>query len=239
VGTVTGTRKMGRARFVRAMAGMTVLLVVFALTTSPASSKPGTDWQCGGIGVTIVGTPGNDVVIGTPGNDVIQTFGGDDVIFGTAGRGTDGNDVICGGDGNDVIYGGVGNDWIIDDSKVIGSTNDDVIYGGDGNDWITAGSGNDAIYGGGGTDTLDFSRAPAGVSVNLSSGKVSRDGYGVPDAAMASVVADSVTRIENIGGSSYDDSLTGNAGDNVINGGGGTDTINGKGGKDTIDGVRV
>ena len=47
---------------------------------------------------------------------------------------------------------------------------------------------------------------------------------------------DTIGSIENITGSSHDDTLVGNGGANVINGGAGDDSIDGRSGDDEIDG---
>ena len=54
------------------------------------------------------------------------------------------------------VSGGAGNDWLT---------------GGDGNDSITGGNGSDVMDGGSGINTLSYSDAKAGVSVNLATGE--------------------------------------------------------------------
>lgn len=66
---------------------------------------------CDGKKVTILGTPGKDVLYGTSGNDVISGLGGDDNIGGGKG-----NDTICGGDGNDTLWGSDGDDRLFGQS---------------------------------------------------------------------------------------------------------------------------
>jgi cold shock CspA family protein len=53
---------------------------------------------CGGFAVTMLGTPGPDVLVGTPGPDVIHGWWGNDVI-----RGVGGDDILCGSFGNDTL----------------------------------------------------------------------------------------------------------------------------------------
>ncbi|MBA3382482.1 MAG: hypothetical protein H0T97_11575 [Actinobacteria bacterium] len=107
-------------------------------------------------GVTIVGTPADDVLCGSNGVDTIDGGGGNDVILG--GRG---NDHLTGGNGNDLVVGGYGQD------RIEGGNGDDTLYGGwgflpfadptmpsDGNDVVRGGNGDDALYGSYGSDAL-------------------------------------------------------------------------------------
>jgi serralysin len=80
--------------------------------------------------------------------------------------------------------------------------------------------------GGVGKDTVSFSGATAGVTVNLSTGTAS--GYGNDTMVLGT--------IEKITGSSKNDNLTGDNGANTLTGGGGNDTLNGLGGNDTLTG---
>jgi len=94
--------------------------------------------------------------------------------------------------------------------------------GGDGNDTFIGGLGNDVITGGAGVDTVDYSGASNGVNVDLGSGTASGLGN------------DSISGVENVTGSSFDDLLTGDAGSNVLTGGAGNDTLDGGAGNDTL-----
>jgi len=110
---------------------------------------------CLGLPVTMMGTPGDDVLIGTPDNDVIHGLEGNDRI---EGRG--GNDVICGDDGNDVLFGQGGDD------TVLGGIGDDIIALGNGNDRAFGGEGNDRIYGQMGNDFLGGGPGDDGLNGN-------------------------------------------------------------------------
>ena len=83
---------------------------------------------CNGLPVTILGTPGNDILMGTSGADVISGLGGNDTI-----KGQGGHDVICGGNGNDVLIGGPGND------RLYGERGRDRLYGVQGTDHLDGG----------------------------------------------------------------------------------------------------
>ena len=66
---------------------------------------------CYGFAVTIMGTPGDDVLVGTAGDDVIAGLDGNDTLSGGGG-----NDVLCGGPGNDRLRGGAGSDRLFGDA---------------------------------------------------------------------------------------------------------------------------
>jgi hypothetical protein len=96
-----------------------------------------------GLGCTIVGTEGSDVLRGTPKRDVICGLGGNDAI-----RGYGGNDVIWGGAGRDILNGDGGND------RLEGGAGDDVLAGDAGRDTLRGGAGKDALQGGDGNDLI-------------------------------------------------------------------------------------
>lgn len=133
---------------------------------------------------------------------------------------TDGNDVLTGGNGpnridglggSDTISGGAGND------NLTGGSGDDTLNGGDGDDILIGGAGADALNGGSGADTADYANASAAVTVNLQTGVGSGS-----DAA-----GDSLSSVENLNGSAFDDFLTGDTNRNRLNGGAGNDTLDG------------
>ena len=97
--------------------------------------------KCRGLAVTIVGTPGSDVINGTNGPDVIHGLRGGDTI-----NGLDGKDVICGGVGPDVVYGGSGADTIdggVSNDDLNGGSGDDVLFGGPDDDSLRGDAGHD------------------------------------------------------------------------------------------------
>jgi len=75
-------------------------------------------------------------------------------------------------------------------------------------------------------DTADYSTSANGVTVNLAT-NVNTGG----DAQ-----GDSLTGIENVTGSNYNDALTGDSNDNTLTGGAGNDTLVGGAGNDTLIG---
>ncbi len=130
-------------------------------------------------------------------------------------NGTAGNEILLGLGGNDNLIGGGG---------------DDNVDGGAGTDTLRAGvdDGNDVYAGGAGSDTYDLALTAAAATVNLSTGS----------SASAQTGSDTLSGIENVNGSSGDDSITDGAGSNALDGNAGNDrfilTIDNA--RDTVDG---
>ena len=166
----------------------------------------------------------------------------DDALYGGDGanrlEGRAGNDRLYGFDGNDTLEGGAGRD------RLSGGDDDDVLEGG---------SGADALDGDAGTDTISYAGSDAAVWVSLGSGVV----WG------GHAEGDTLSSIENVIGSAYEDELRGDdnasylwgragndklmgfsgddwlygeAGDDRLSGGYGNDVLEGGGGADTLDG---
>ncbi|QZP29814.1 retention module-containing protein [Pseudomonas sp. DR48] len=135
--------------------------------------------------------------------------------------GTAGDDVLVAGAGNNVINAGDGNDVL-----TAGSGNNE-LHGGAGNDLLFSGPGNDLLDGGPGIDTVSYAHATAGVTVDLSLATAQNTG---------GAGTDTLTGIENLVGSNFNDTLTGDSHNNVINGGLGDDILNGGGGDDILIG---
>ncbi|MDD5274127.1 MAG: calcium-binding protein, partial [Methylovulum sp.] len=139
--------------------------------------------------------------------------------------GTAGNDVLFGDaivkNSDDTLYGLAGDDTLF------GLGGNDTLNGGDGNDSLNGGVGNDVLFGGGGVDIAQYYTATAGVTVNLTlTVAQNTGGAGI----------DTLNAIENIGGGSFNDTLTGDAGNNVLIGNAGNDTLNGGDGDDNLSG---
>ena len=113
------------------------------------------------------------------------------------------------------------------DDVLVAGADSNVINAGDGNDALFSGAGNDLLDGGTGVDTASYAHATAGVTVNLGAlGAQNTGGAGT----------DTLTAIENLTGSNFNDSLTGDNHSNIINGGLGNDMLNGGGGDDFLIG---
>jgi Ca2+-binding RTX toxin-like protein len=194
------------------------------------------------------GGSGNDIIFGLGGNDTLNGNGGNDQLFGGSG-----NDTLNGGAGNDMLDGGADNDVLNggdDNDTLFGGSGNDVLNGGNGNDTLDGGTGNDQLNGdagddlliaSAGTDTLDggtngpagdtadFRNANAGVNITV-------NGAGQTFSTADGPGTVTLTNIENLTGSSFDDTLTGDAGDNTLNGMDGNDILQGGAGNDTLNG---
>ena len=100
---------------------------------------------------------------------------------------------------------------------------ENTLNGGDGDDILVGGAGNDTLDGGSGTDTVNYSNADAAITVDLSDTSAQDTG---------SAGTDTITNIENVTGSNYDDNISGNSSDNILIGGEGNDTLSGGDGSD-------
>ncbi|WP_343525506.1 cadherin domain-containing protein [Sphingomonas sp.] len=134
--------------------------------------------------------------------------------------GSDNDDVLVGDAGSNTLSGGAGND------RLDGGAGNDVLRGGAGDDILVGGAGADSLQGGDGFDTADYSASGAGVSVDLSSGT----------AQGGDAQGDTLSSIEAVLGSAYDDLLIGTSGVNMLSGGAGNDVIRGGAGADVLDG---
>ncbi|MNY00319.1 Bifunctional hemolysin/adenylate cyclase precursor [compost metagenome] len=96
-----------------------------------------------------------------------------------------------------------------------GNTLDNVLY---------AGAGNNTLNGLGGSDTASYLYAGSAVTVSLASTSAQATGGSG---------SDTLQNIENLTGSSFNDTLTGSSVANVLDGGAGNDTLTGGAGNDT------
>ncbi|WP_050716768.1 retention module-containing protein [Aeromonas tecta] len=139
------------------------------------------------------------------------------------------DEILIGGTGNDTINGNAGNDILL------GGAGNDNLNGGEGNDILVGGAGNDILDGGVGNDTASYIDSAAGVTVIVNGASQATGGAGT----------DSLSNMENLVGSMFNDSLTGDgnanilsglAGDDILSGGGGDDLLIGGTGSDTLTG---
>ena len=116
---------------------------------------------------------------------------------------------------------GSGDDWLI------GSSAANRLEGGLGNDWLRGGAGDDTLIGGLGVDTADFSDATSAVAITLNGE--------AKGSVTGGAGSDFLYSIENILGSSYNDTITAtDTNDNWIDGGAGADSIQAGAGNDTL-----
>lgn len=226
-----------------------VLIGLGSAAPAQAAAPP----ECGSWPATIVGTEGPDVITGTPGFDVIVGLGGNDSVSGAIG-----GDFVCGGSGDDEIisprglvaygdegndrievgegdltdvariHGGPGNDVLVNrglvQTSADGGSGDDRLVGGPGRDNFEPGPGIDVVDGGDGDNTVYYASSAVPVTVNLTSGIAMGQGR------------DTLTGIDNITGSLFDDRLIGDDRGNIFNGFTGLDYIAGRGGNDDLGG---
>ena len=201
---------------------------------------------------TITGDSGANVLTGGSGNDTIRGEDGDDQLFlgfgddrGEGGLGADlirsgpGSDTLLGGNGNDtlgasnasdLLRGQVGNDLMLGSNgndRLFGDSGADTLLGGNGRDTLDGGVGADVINGGGNTgDLVTYEASSTGVFVRLWAG----DGVG------GDAQGDTLTDVEFLRGSAFDDTLHGTNDLNRIEGGAGNDLILGLAGTDFLVG---
>ncbi|WP_459789796.1 cadherin domain-containing protein [Alteriqipengyuania sp. 357] len=194
------------------------------------SGLDGNDDLDGGDGNDILyGGAGNDLLLGGSGNDRLEGEAGTDTLYGGAG-----DDLLDGGDGNDILYGEAGNEGTrasgtdplrgFTAAGLSGGAGNDLLDGGDGDDYLDGGAGADQLIGGAGFDGVTYAGSTAAVNVNLTTG-IGAGGF---------AQGDTLSGIELVEGSSYNDTITGSAGDDVLSGGGGNDTIYGGAGDDHL-----
>jgi VCBS repeat-containing protein len=111
------------------------------------------------------------------------------------------------------------------DDTLIGLAGNDVLHALGGNDMLRGGAGNDLLDGGSGIDTANYSDATSAVKVSLAVTTSQNTG---------GAGSDTLVGIENLAGSSHNDTLTGDGGANRLNGGAGGDTLAGGAGADTF-----
>lgn len=208
----------------------------------------------------IIGTNFQDSITGDYSANILSGGLGDDFLFGEGGDDTfvasAGADTFFGGTGNDTVdytasdagvtisletgtaAGGYANgDSLTDIESITGSAfadiltgddNDNTLDGGDENDTLRGGLGADTIIGGDGFDTASYADSNEGVTVSL------RDN--APVATGGTAEGDTLSGIEGLIGSEFNDNLTGqeNNVEDFIDAGDGNDTIYTRGGNDTI-----
>ncbi|MBX9885753.1 MAG: hypothetical protein K2X68_12360, partial [Novosphingobium sp.] len=197
----------------------------------------------------VTGSDYADRLTGDAGANRLSGGGGDDVLAGGGGA-----DMLRGGEGFDTAdysgssaavtvaldgSAGSGGDAEGDQlegiealtgsafaDRLSGNDSANTLSGGAGDDVLEGLGGGDRLIGGAGFDTADYSRSATGVVVG-NDGSVGLGG----DAQ-----GDTLTGIERILGSSFDDRLTGGTGADTLGGGAGNDRLDGGMGADTLIG---
>ena len=161
----------------------------------------------------VIGSSSNDILVGNSADNHLQGGNGRDVLFGH-----EGNDILDGGNGPDALTGGDGNDTLN------GGDLPDQLWGNAGNDMLHGGASSDSLSGGSGIDTADYSDSALAVIVDLATGI----GHG------GDAEGDTLSSIEDLIGSAFNDTLTGSAVANTLIGGRGADMLSGGAGADTF-----
>ncbi|WP_419904915.1 cadherin domain-containing protein [Kiloniella sp.] len=154
-------------------------------------------------------------------NDYDRLYDIENVIGGA------GNDTLIGNDERNILRGADGDDHL----EGLGGR--DTLWGGDGSNTLIGGYGSDRIIGGIGVDTVDYSYLVNNEHVIVDLGELESHAYG---SSNVSDDVDSFFSIENVSGSSGNDTLIGNYFANVLNGAGGNDRIRGGRGSDSLHG---
>jgi len=229
----------------------TYYLRVVAYSSAGTSSSVA---PAGGTYTLHLSAAGAAVVASGLGGSTLDGGDNDDVLVSGSG-----NDTLIGGAGNDTASyinaasgvtvslaltgpqatGGSGNDSLNGVENLTGSSFADVLTGTSGNNRLSGGFGDDTLIGGGGSDifegglgsdtvvlTTGASDTLAVVSLRSGSGYVGTTGLNYL----------TLRGIENIIGSSTNDSIEGSNGRNRIDGGAGNDIINGGPGNDVLIG---
>ncbi|MDT4936325.1 MAG: hypothetical protein QOK11_4217, partial [Pseudonocardiales bacterium] len=200
---------------------------LLASITRTLDTNVGESTLTGSSAVNGTGNELDNVLIGNGHNHVLAGLGGADHLDGGAGTGDTASYAASAAGVIVSLTTGLGSsgdaegDTLSNIERLIGSNADDTLEGNSGNN-VLAGGTNGAAG-----DTASCANAAAGVTVNLAT-----------TSAQNTVGAgsDTLTGLENLIGSAFNDVLIGSSVANVINGGNGNDTITGGGGLDTVIG---
>ncbi|MNV07047.1 Bifunctional hemolysin/adenylate cyclase precursor [compost metagenome] len=171
---------------------------------------------------TLTGNAGNDVLDGQAGADTMKGGAGDDTYYAD-----NASDVVTelANEGTDTVISTLTHTLAVNVENLrlnatgaingTGNTLDNVLY---------AGAGNNTLNGLGGSDAASYLYAGSAVTVSLASTSAQATGGSG---------SDTLQNIENLTGSSFNDTLTGSSVANVLDGGAGNDTLTGGAGNDT------
>lgn len=142
-----------------------------------------------------------------------------------------GSDTITSADADNTELGGYGGDDVI-----TGWTGGDALAGGAGDDTLNGGDGDDTLYGDDGNDILNGDADIDTASYEFASGEVTVDLNIAVAQSTGGAGSDTLSSIENLIGSNFNDTLSGTSGANVLSGGAGGDSIYGREGDDSLYG---
>ena len=176
--------------------------------------RDGADTLMGGLGNdTLIGGPGADALDGGEGSDAAAYTGSAAAVTVNLGTST-----ATGGDAQGDTFTSIEN--------LAGSAFDDSLTGDASDNVLDGAAGADVLDGGDGLDTAAYTHSSGAVRVNLLNGTNTGG-----DAA-----GDTITNIENVSGSRYNDTLTGDTKANRLDGGSGHDRLMGGAGADVLVG---
>ncbi|MFQ2676864.1 retention module-containing protein [Aeromonas caviae] len=209
---------------------------LLANDTGPLAATQMITGISGAVGGTVTDNAGSVTFDNTSGNATPSSYEGSfnytnstttdtakvyvDVQSGSTLTGSYLDEILIGGSGNDRLNGNAGNDILL------GGLGNDTLNGGEGNDLLIGGAGNDTLNGGNGNDTASYFDSSAGVTVTVNGANQNTGGAGT----------DSLSNMENLVGSMFNDSLTGDGNANVLSGLAGNDILSGGGGDDLLIG---
>ena len=211
----------------------------------------------------LLGNNGDDILDGGTGADILDGGAGNDTasysgagaktgvnlsnatVWGVASGdtltsienliGTAFNDILVGDDNANRLEGGAGNDTLLGvggNDTLLGDDGDDTLYGQNGADTLNGGAGDDILDGGTGADILD---GGAGNDTASYSGAGAKTGVNLSNATVWGVASgDTLTSIENLIGTAFNDILVGDDNANRLEGGAGNDILLGVGGNDIL-----
>jgi len=197
------------------------------------------------------------IAIGGAGDDTLKGGRGDDLLEGGAGA-----DTLIGGLGNDTATyvnsaaavtvdlsnnannagGDAAGDVLSGIENLIGSANDDTLTGDSNNNTFDGGRGNDTITGGGGSDTVTYATSQLGINDVSQTGVFADLSAGTAQIQMTdangvtTTFTDTLTGINNIIGTAFNDVIFGNDSGDRLAGGSGNDALQGGAGNDTLSG---
>lgn len=184
-------------------------------------------------------TPNENIIYTSKSNSTVYGGLSNDTIYGSIGddtlNGDKGNDTLSGGAGTNILAGGDGIDTVNYD--FIAKYSNDFLFAKRGIDPATGVVYVDPLTG------LAYVNDAKGVVVDLQAvgtqviGKTVYDSTADVTTGESSLnINDTITNIEYVVGSKYDDTIRGDAQNNKIMGGEGNDTLEGRGGTDWLDG---
>ena len=160
----------------------------------------------------MLGGSGADSLIGGIGRNTLSYSDASTVVSINLSSGT----ANGGAFGNDTFTGFINVIGSAEGDSIIGDSDNNSISAGDGADTITGGLGSNTIDGEAGIDVITYENMTSGITVNLDLNSASGTG-----------IADSITGVENVIGSSLEDLIIGDTANNSISGGDGNDTVGG------------